>query len=172
MLTIDDIAAEVARRAACIGLNGRDGFPAYGAPEDDACPFIEVNAAGYHLAVIERGLETSRFSTMDPEALYYRVFADVTFGMGAAHEFRNRQPEQDCRRQIFARQLELLERISPAWAERCAQHHAEILERHPFDDVAGERATLTRTLRESGRSHEDAWEAACARYPLPPSARG
>lgn len=168
MLTIDEIAAAVALHAARIGLNGRDGFPVYGAPADDGCSYIEVNAAGYHLVAMERGQETSRLTTTDPGELYYQIFAGVTFGMGVCYELRHRQPEQDCRRMIFARQCALLEQISPAWAQRRALEQAAILERHPFDDLAGERATLTRRLRESGMAQDAAWRTACARYPLPP----
>jgi hypothetical protein len=57
--------------------------------------------------------------------------------------------------------------LSPSWAKRKAQEHDRILKEHPFDDMAGIRARLTRELRDAGHSPQAASQMACQRYPLP-----
>jgi len=43
-------------------------------------------------------------------------------------------PGQDSRRLMFARQIELLDSLNPAWAGRQALEHEGVLSRHPFRD--------------------------------------
>ena len=166
MITLAEIRTEVERLAARIGASGYV-LPTYGHSEDGARPHIEVDSQGFHYVVIERGLELKRLTVTELDDLLFQVFVDVTFSLACDYELANRIDSEDCRRIIFQRQIELLRRLSPAWSEREAQRHKEILRKHPFDDAVNIRVRLTVAYREQGHSPDAAWQLACERYPLP-----
>jgi hypothetical protein len=105
----------------------------FGRSHHDGTPHVEVGDA-YHFVVCERGSELSRRTTGDLDELLYWVFAAITFSMACAWEVRHRRAGEDFRRQMFARQVELLAMLSPVWAEREEAEHQAILARHPFRD--------------------------------------
>jgi catechol 2,3-dioxygenase-like lactoylglutathione lyase family enzyme len=76
--------------------------------------------------VVERGQELRRDTTRDLDELLYHVFESVTFELACDYERAHRIAGEDIRRQLFARQLELLSSLSPAWAEREASEHRRI----------------------------------------------
>lgn len=164
-LELSEIKVELEQRAKTLGISER-GLPTYGFTEHTARPHIEVDGMGYHYVVVERGVELHRFTTPELDELCYKVFSDITFGMASDYEFKHRIEDQDCRRIIFAHQVELLAQLSPKWAQREAQRHQRILIQFPFDDLAGLRATFCRELREQGSSQEAAEAEAYRRYPL------
>ena len=132
-MTLSEIEAEVNRRAAKVGATGYV-LPTYGRTEDGARPHIESDSRGYHYVVVERGQELRRDTTSDLDELLYQVFESVTFSLACDYEGRHRVAGQDSRRLLFARQLQLLSMLSPAWAEREARDHQRILQQHPFND--------------------------------------
>jgi len=166
-VTLAEVEAAVRALYARLGA-GEGALPTFGYSVDGAHPHVEVDARGLHLVTVERGQETERFTTPDLDALLERIAVGAAFGMACTWELRHRVPRRDVRRLIFARQVEILRRVSDAWADGEAERHAAILRTHPFDDLAGERADLTRRLRNAGLDNEAAWAKACARYPLPP----
>lgn len=113
-------------------------LPTFGHSEDGARPHIEIDPAGrMHYVVVERGQESERLTFVELDALLYRIFESVTFQMAGQFELKHREVAKDSRRVMFAKQVELLQVLSPTWAEREASRHAEILERHPFRDKTG-----------------------------------
>lgn len=136
LATLDDIRAEIERRAAAIGALGRESLPTYGRSADCARPHIEVNRRGYHFVVVERGEELTRKTTSDLDALLFEVFQTVTFELACEYELAHRVEREDCRRLIFRRQVELLSKVSAKWGERRAQAHEQILKDHPFHDTS------------------------------------
>lgn len=58
----------------------------------------------------------------------------VTFWMAVDFEFKNRVKNQDSRRLIFTKQIELLNKANLQWADRKHQEIAEILKENPFID--------------------------------------
>jgi len=166
MLSLTAVQAEVERLAALIGASGYV-LPTFGHSEDGARPHIEIDARGYHFVIVERGEERRRVTTLDSDELLYQVFEAVTFSLASDYELANRLENQDCRRVLFRRQIELLHTLSATWAERESADHNRVLREHPFDDVASIRARLTAQLREHGYTADAAWHSACERYPLP-----
>lgn len=130
-LDLPRIQLEVNRRAALIGAPAAL-LPTYGRTEDGARPHLEVNEAGYHYVVVERGVELERMTTRDLDELLYAVFQSVTFSLACQFEVRHRIEGEDCRRQMFRCQEELLQKLDPWWARRRWQEHQDILKRHPF----------------------------------------
>ncbi|MEN3748509.1 Imm63 family immunity protein [Sphingomonas sp. HF-S3] len=105
----------------------------YGGSRQDGTPHIEAGSR-YHFVVCERGNEFERRTTDDLDDLLYWIFDGVTFSMASNFEVKHRRTGEDTRRQLFAKQIEYLERLSPEWAARQEAEHAEILSRHPFVD--------------------------------------
>jgi hypothetical protein len=158
MKTITEIKAEVDRRAAMIGAAGHQSLPTYGHTEDFARPNVEVDSRGYHLVVVERGQQQSRFTTCDLDDLLFQIFQSVTSTLAVGYELEHRIGTQDCRRIAFRRQVELLSQLSEFWGRREAKEHEHILREHPFDDQSALRAQL---------SAQVGWGKACEQYPLP-----
>jgi hypothetical protein len=133
MKALPEIEAEVNRLAAKVSASGYV-LPTYGRTQDGARPHIEVDSRGYHYVVVERGNELQRHTTHDLDELLYHVFESVTFSLASEYELANRVDGQDCRRLLFARQIELLSSLSPSWAVRESRNHERILQEHPFND--------------------------------------
>lgn len=133
MKSLAGIKADVVRLAERHGIADED-LPTFGWSRDGGYPHIEVDAALYHYVTVERGCELARLSTSIYEDLLYWVCADATHRMAFAFEGRHRVAGQDSRRMAFARQLELLMRISSAMAERRAREIRGILAANPYID--------------------------------------
>lgn len=67
----------------------------------------------------------------------------------------------------FSYQVELMRKVSAAWAKRLAREQRDILKWNPFDDHAGQRAQLCRELRAQGLSDNEVDKEAYSRYPDP-----
>ena len=131
--SLNQINSEIKRLAAQIGAPDHL-LPTYGYSEDGARPHIEVDSRRYHYVVVERGQEISRVTTEDLDELLYHVFEGVTFTLACDYEVKHRVKNQDFRRLMFGRQIELLSILSPKWAEIEARDHKRILQQHPYDD--------------------------------------
>jgi hypothetical protein len=102
--------------------------------EDNGAPHVEYADGVFFHVVTERGLELSRETFADKNDLLYRLVSDMTFWMAVDHEFKNRIEGQDARRIMFAKWVELTERVGPEWAERTKMHIAETLKENPYLD--------------------------------------
>ncbi len=109
-------------------------YPTFGSSIDFGHPHIEVDRNGYHYVVVERGIEHEKRTTQDIDELMYWVFKAITFSMASDYELHNRIPNQDFRRLLFAKQIELIKIINPAFFERLEKEKNEILKQHPYED--------------------------------------
>jgi hypothetical protein len=123
--TLAEIKDEIDRRATVVGASG-NLLPTYGCTEDFARPHIEVDSSGYHYVVVERGNELERVTTPHLDELLFHVFDTITFSLAGQYEVRYRRRKEDCRRQMFSHQVELLVKLAPAWAERTARRCQEV----------------------------------------------
>lgn len=120
-----------------------EGLPTFGPSRDGGHPHIEVDDAGLHYVVEERGEELERHSTHEPGELFYWAFEAVTGRMAFQHELHRRKPGRDPRRIAFAYQLDLLERLNPRWALRRGLEIESMLREHPYNDEAVRRLDRT-----------------------------
>lgn len=165
--TLDDIKAMVDSLAGKINAP-KQLLPTYGYSIDGAYPHIEVDRNGQlYYVIVERGQELKRDFAVDMDDLLYRIFADVTFSMAVNFELKHRIEGEDSRRQMFAKQEELLGMLSGNWKQRQANEHQSILRSHPFDDQANVRADYSKQLTDNGIPAMEAWAEACKQYPLP-----
>jgi hypothetical protein len=171
LLSLDEIEREVKRRAEVIGATG-NMLPTYGHSDDLARPHIEVNEAGYHYVIVEKGQELSRVTTPDLDELLYHVFRHVTHELAGRYEQGHRVKEQDFRRVMFQRQIDLLALLSPQWASQETLEHDQILQQSPYDDASDARSRLYTELRAKGYDAAAAWALSCEQIPLPTPSTG
>ena len=122
-------------RAAAARL-GADpaNLPTFGQSDQTGRPHVEADGDGYHYVVCERGTEFERTTSADPEEIAFLASRDMAFEMACERESESRVEGQDSRRRIFAIELELLQGLDPAWAERVRVENERILAEHPFVD--------------------------------------
>ena len=89
---------------------------------------------GYHYRVFERGnLYRDDITRNLFEITYWAIEGEIAWA-SAMYEAKNRIPNQDFRRVMFARRLEYLESIAPAYAQRARAEIDAILSKNPFED--------------------------------------
>jgi Immunity protein 63 len=121
----------------------------------------------FHHAFFDKGFPGSIKRTKCPHELLYWVFSSVTFSKAYAFERDNRIVEQNPRRLVWQKQLELLGQLDSSWRDRQEREIEEILKKHPLDDSASMRVKLFKSLRDEGHPNDEAWEMACEKYPKP-----
>jgi len=97
-------------------------------------PHIEIVENGYNYVVSERGVEYERKQTKDIKELLYWIFKDIVFSMASEYELEHRKPNEDSRRQLFAKIIELMEQIDSKFAKWQKEELDKFLEENPYDD--------------------------------------
>lgn len=163
--SLDDIKKKVDELALKINAP-TNLLPGYGQQTSDAHPYIEVDNLGFMFYIIsERGQEYERKMTDKIDDLLYRIFSGVTFSMACDYELKNRIEDKDCRRIMFEKQEELLGQLNDTWRQKENAEHQSILKTHPFDDLAGLRASYCGQLRQQGLSETEIDKLAYEKYP-------
>lgn len=133
MKTFHEIEADVGAFGKLIDASKHD-LPTYGTSRDSGYAHVEVKDGLYHYVVVERGQELERRSSAAYGDLLYWIFESATHNLAFAYERRNRVADQDCRRVAFAKQTELMKRLSSELSVRLEAKIADILSRAPYDD--------------------------------------
>lgn len=115
---------------------------------DDGSAHVEPQADGTWLRqVTELGRVTDKAFYNDDDALLYRLVCDVAGAEGSRWQAQQPRDGKDPRRADFARRLELVGKVSPAWRIRLAEELAQWLARHPYTDRALEPDQAKRAPR-------------------------
>jgi hypothetical protein len=128
MLTLTALATIVSSFGEMLGAPA-DLLPTFGCNKDFARPEVQVHYADYHFIIVERGQELQRSTTSQLEQVLFWIFEAVTFSMAGEYELAHRIEGQDFRIVLFSRQIELLELISPDFADRQRLRYQKILPR-------------------------------------------
>src|SRR4051812_26823773 len=91
---------------------------------------LDIDEQGYHRIFVERGGAAGDMVRPTLDEFLYALSVE---GTRAAAPGRGID-RTDWRRIGFPHQVEVLGRVSPAWAERIQREQAEELQREPFDD--------------------------------------
>jgi hypothetical protein len=97
-------------------------------------PHIEIDEKGYNYVVSERGEEYERRQTKDINILLYWIFKSIVFIMASDYELENRKTNEDFRRQLFAKQIELMEKLDSKFTQWNKKELDKILEKSPYED--------------------------------------
>ena len=103
-------------------------------PTDSGAAHIEIEGDEYCYVVTERGTEFERRRTKDPDTLLYWLLRSLTFEMASDYELKHRKRGEDSRRQLFAKQLELLGRLKEEWRSSLDAELQSVLQNHPYTD--------------------------------------
>lgn len=103
-------------------------------PQHDGFPHIEYEGTQLIYVVTERGRRYREWRTTDPEELLYWLVSDLTWAMASDYERTHRIETEDCRRQLFAKHLDLLCSVNSEWTHRKRAEYDEVILRHPYRD--------------------------------------
>ncbi|MGO4449088.1 Imm63 family immunity protein [Phyllobacterium sp. TAF24] len=132
ILSLVEITQVVHDLAATIGVPSKY-LPTFGATADFGRPHIEISSI-YHWVVVERGTERERRSTISLDELLYWSLKSATFNMACDFELEHRRPDEDFRRQLFAKHIELMSSLNHDWGQALSDKYDRIIHAHPFDD--------------------------------------
>ena len=88
----------------------------------------------YSLFYEERGERQVLAESIRGDDVMEAIFKRATQSAATRIELQHRRPDEDSRRQWFALQAEMMERLKPEWGQRLRAHQNIILQRSPFDD--------------------------------------
>ena len=103
-------------------------------PRGDGKPHLEIDCQGYHFVSSERGEEFERLVTKDLDELLYWVFNSIIFQIAVTHEYKNRVENQDFRKDVFKKQLELFKIIDIRFYTNRKEEIAKALESNTYRD--------------------------------------
>lgn len=133
-ITKSEIESELHRLAELIGAQSNQ-LPTVNDNQDFARPNIAFSSNGTaYYEAHERGEELFSIPAFDLEHLMFIAFKDITFSMAVDHERKNRNPNEDFRRQLFLKQIELMRILNSEWAERIGQEIQATLRTSPYND--------------------------------------
>lgn len=82
-------------------------------------PYLHISQDSYEYIYSERGYEFSRKSTKDLDELLYWIIYPAVHQMAVEYELIHRVDDyEDCRKIIFPKLIEYLEKINPLWAKK------------------------------------------------------
>lgn len=88
----------------------------------------------FRLVAKERGQIVHFEMAADLDELMYHIFKDVTRYMASQWELINRKQNEDSRRQLFAKQHELLTMLSSEFSDRFNIETKRVLNNAPYKD--------------------------------------
>jgi len=132
-VSIQQLRTEYKRLCRLLGTEG----VLHAVPQAFGDPHVEIVCGKYHYVVSERGSECERKSTTDEDELLYWLISGVVHEKAGNFELKHRVKGRDFRRILFAKEIELMRRISDEWAERMADDIQKILAVHPYNDRLG-----------------------------------
>ncbi len=104
-------------------------------PQHDGSPHIETDGTHFAYVTTERGGEYERKLTANKDEILYWLVCDLTWEMANRFELAHRKPDQDSRRMLFEKHLELLGTVHPEWQNRLQSEYQAILAQYPFRDT-------------------------------------
>ncbi len=102
----------------------------------DGTPHLELQDNEFHYVTVERGFEFSRRKTADLDKFIYWFFEAICSKLSFDYELHHRAAKKDPRRIAFARKIELMTSINPAWAANVQDDISNVLASSPYSDEA------------------------------------
>jgi hypothetical protein len=105
-------------------------------PMNDGSVHVEQHGHVYAFIGTERGIETLRRETNNPDELLFWLVSDVTVQVARQFELHHRCSGVDSRRMWFDLNVLLLAGIKKEWGTKQRAEYDLILTKHPFKDGA------------------------------------
>lgn len=133
MLTFKEIESHVFELAEKLNFKKLDLLPTYGTNRNDARPHIEIDFIFYDFVVLERGKEVLRKSTTEADELFYWISKLMITELAIEYSTNNRNEEEDFRKLLFDKEVQLMELLNEEWAIRLNEEINEVLKRAPYN---------------------------------------
>jgi len=136
MLTLEDVKNKVYEMGELVGLDKDSSlYPLFSKTPD---VFSDGNSIyidrEYHYIIMERGSINKHYQSEKLEDILCRVFCNITFTLAKDYELNNRRENEDFRRQLWSKQLELLGKINVNFQKNRSEEIDKILAISPFTD--------------------------------------
>ena len=96
-------------------------------------PHLEIDDHGYHYVISERGTEFRCNTTRDLHTLLYWIFKGIVFQMASEYELSHRKSDEDFRRVLFSKTLELFEKLDKQWYAWDKENVDNLLKETPYE---------------------------------------
>ena len=103
-------------------------------PKDAEGMFAYTDDISYHYVFTEKGEITSHKISDDLFEISYWIYDDQVFNISLKYAKNHRENNQDLRRILFAKEMELLGLIGENYRNRCEITVEEILKISPYND--------------------------------------
>jgi len=133
VLSLDEVMDLIYKIGARISLSKEALANFADQSADCGAPHIRCDHS-YHWIVLERGKEIEHRQTPVLDDLLYWAFEATTFALAVKYELQHRNLAEDNRRIMWRYQLDLLQKLYPAWRDRLEQKIDNILKDHPYRD--------------------------------------
>ena len=135
MMSIDEIKKLIYTYGEKIGLSPDSKlYPIFSSTgnvfNDGGTIYISNNE--YHYVIMERGQERKHYCSSCVNDILYPLFEGITFWLAGKYELKNRNENEDSRKIMWKKQLELLERIDVSFKEKCQKEIDCILKIAPY----------------------------------------
>ena len=100
-------------------------------------PHVEIHGDEFHYVFAERGTVFGVDKTHNLNTLLYWIFSSITSQMAQEYALHHRKYGQDTRRILFARQLDLMAKLSEHWHVKLQKEISTTLEKNPYVDMRG-----------------------------------
>lgn len=136
-MKLEKIKKKIFKMGRKIGLNDKSKlYPMFSKTSDvfnDGASIYTENSKYYYI-LMERGHINKCYESENLEEILYLLFESITFAMASNYEVHHRIENQDSRRLLWKKQLELLEKVDKNFKVRCQAEIEEILKIAPFND--------------------------------------
>ena len=133
MINFDEIQKKIYEFGEKIGLPKWE-LRIYNSPQNDGTPYIKIFEDSYLYISEENGKVFFEKTTDCIDELYYWIMDDFISKFSYKFELKNRIKNQDSRRLIFSKALELFSKINLKWVDRKKEYINNILESNPYSD--------------------------------------
>jgi hypothetical protein len=96
--------------------------------------YCYADTDGYHYRYVERGTVQKHEITQDLFEITYLVIESCVFSMAVKYERKHRINNQDSRRIIFKKELQLFDVIGEDYRKKAEVEIKDVLREHPFQD--------------------------------------
>jgi len=109
-ITLREIENTIREFAAIINAP-KEFIPTFGSSNQTGLPHIEIHEGQYIIIVCENGVELTRESFEDPDALVFKVLEDISFSMACDLVYKDTS-DQNFRERFLAIQQNFLSKIN------------------------------------------------------------
>jgi hypothetical protein len=107
-------------------------LPTFGSSEDMGRPYVQIDSNGYHLIVVEKGIEQYRTTTKSCDDLLFEIFRNVASAMAFEFEMSQTPRAVDPRSVAFAKAISILSVLNADWAQRQKSYYERVLSASPL----------------------------------------